>query len=67
MKVPVFTTGANIRPPYGVVGKALEQLLALVDEGVEYPDAEARVLEAFQLTDKQCDAVSAAYAEHCGR
>ena len=44
-----------------VINAALAELQKLVEQGVEYPDAEARVFNSFQLTDEQCDAVIAAY------
>jgi uncharacterized protein YqgV (UPF0045/DUF77 family) len=45
----------------GVIERALDALMHLVNEGVEYPEAHARVAIAFQLTDRQADQLTEAY------
>lgn len=44
-----------------VIERALDALVHLINDGVEYPEAHARVAIAFQLTDKQAAALTDAY------
>ncbi len=45
---------------------ALLELLALIDDGVEYPDAHCHVVRLFGLTVREGEILTDMYDEYCG-
>ena len=45
---------------------ALHALLALIDDGVEYPDAHCHVVRLFGLTVREGEILTDMYVEYCG-
>lgn len=46
-----------------LIAGALRELIAMVDRGVEYPDAHTSVAISFRLTDEHADKLSVEYDE----
>jgi hypothetical protein len=46
---------------------ALAMLVRLIDEGIEYPEAEWRVIKNYGLSNAETEALSEEYMDYCAR